>query len=152
MVPNATATRLCRIIMAWHRMVILVATCLALVSSKHFRWGARHPADTRCPGNAGETCGGPNRLNVYAAGGEWVQLGCFTDQPYSRTLSYVASYSGDLTVEKCLASCSAAGFPYSGVEYGDEVSQRRNVSERARLSTDTVSLRILFRQWRRACA
>ena len=29
-----------------------------------------------CSGNAGETCGGPNRLNVYAAGGEWVQNGC----------------------------------------------------------------------------
>jgi hypothetical protein len=76
--------------------------------------------DMACSGNAGETCGGPNRLNVYAAGGEWVQLGCYTDQPYSRTLAYTATITGDLTVEKCLSACSAAGYPYSGVEYGDE--------------------------------
>ena len=73
-----------------------------------------------CAGDAGETCGGPNRLNVYAAGPGWVQLGCYTDQPYSRTLANVGSYTGGLTVENCLASCQASGYSYGGVEYGNE--------------------------------
>ncbi|KAK4580137.1 hypothetical protein LTR86_000340 [Recurvomyces mirabilis] len=73
-----------------------------------------------CSGNAGETCGGPNRLNVYAAGGEWVQLGCYSDQPYSRTLAYTLSYAGQLTTDTCLSTCRAAGYPYAGTEYGNE--------------------------------
>jgi len=73
-----------------------------------------------CTGEASETCGGPNRLNVYAAGPGWVQLGCYTDQVYSRTLANIGAYSGSLTIEKCLASCEAAGYSLAGVEYGDE--------------------------------
>ena len=73
-----------------------------------------------CSGDAGETCGGPNRLNAYAAGLGWVQLGCFTDQPFSRTLATTGAYSSGLTVESCLASCQASGYVYAGVEYGNE--------------------------------
>ena len=71
-----------------------------------------------CSANAGETCGGSNRLNAYAAGPGWVQLGCFSDQPYSRTLMNPGSYTGDLTVESCLGSCQASDYVYTGVEYG----------------------------------
>ncbi|KAF4624843.1 hypothetical protein G7Y89_g13327 [Cudoniella acicularis] len=73
-----------------------------------------------CDGNAGETCGGAGRLNAYAAGPAWIGLGCYTDQVYERTLTTVGSYSGSLTIEKCLASCQAAGFVYAGMEYHDE--------------------------------
>lgn len=73
-----------------------------------------------CNGNEGETCGGPNRLDVYAAGPAWVSLGCYTDQPYERTLTTVGSYDGLLTIEKCLASCQASGFVYAGMEYHNE--------------------------------
>ena len=59
-------------------------------------------------------------MNTYAAGPGWVQLGCFTDQPYERTLAQVGAYDGDLTISKCLTSCGAAGYAYAGVEYGDE--------------------------------
>ena len=76
--------------------------------------------DMGCSGNEGETCGGPNRLNVYAAGPAWVSLGCYTDQPYERTLTTVGTYDGLLTIAKCLASCQAAGFVYAGMEYHDE--------------------------------
>jgi hypothetical protein len=73
-----------------------------------------------CSGNAGETCGGPNRLDVYAAGPAWVSLGCYTDQPYERTLTTVGNYQGLLTIEICLATCQAGGFVYAGMEYHDE--------------------------------
>ncbi|CZR63536.1 uncharacterized protein PAC_13433 [Phialocephala subalpina] len=76
--------------------------------------------DMSCSGNTGETCGGPNRLNVYAAGPAWVYLGCYTDQAYERTLTTVGSYSGLLTIELCLASCQAAGYVYAGMEYHNE--------------------------------
>jgi hypothetical protein len=73
-----------------------------------------------CSGNEGEMCGGANRLNVYAAGPAWVSLGCYSDQVYKRTLTTVGSYDGGLTIEKCQASCKAAGFVYAGMEYSDE--------------------------------
>lgn len=59
-------------------------------------------------------------MNVYAAGPAWVQLGCYSDQTYSRTLTTLGAYDGLLTIEKCLASCQAAGFVYAGVEYSSE--------------------------------
>lgn len=73
-----------------------------------------------CSGNAGEVCGGPNRLNAYAAGPAWVQLGCYSDQPYQRTLANDMQMTGTLTVEICLASCGTAGYTLAGVEYGQE--------------------------------
>ncbi|OCK86428.1 WSC-domain-containing protein [Lepidopterella palustris CBS 459.81] len=73
-----------------------------------------------CTGEAGETCGGPNRLNAFAAGPAWVQLGCYSDQVYQRTLANLGAFTGDLTIEKCLASCSTAGYSLAGVEYGVE--------------------------------
>ena len=73
-----------------------------------------------CSGNAGETCGGAGRLNVFATGPAWVSLGCYSDQPYQRTLTTVGNYDGQLTIAKCQASCSALGFAYAGVEYGNE--------------------------------
>ena len=76
--------------------------------------------DMACTGNAGETCGGPNRLNAYASGPGWVQLGCYTDQPYQRTLANDLSPASGLTVEYCLSTCHAAGYAYAGVEYGQE--------------------------------
>jgi hypothetical protein len=58
-----------------------------------------------CNGNAGEMCGGSNRMNVYAAGRAWVSLGCYTDQPFQRTLTIIGAYDDALTIEKCQTSC-----------------------------------------------
>ncbi|KAL2069825.1 hypothetical protein VTL71DRAFT_14504 [Oculimacula yallundae] len=73
-----------------------------------------------CNGNSAQTCGGKQKMNVYAAGPAWAYLGCYTDQVYHRTLSTVGAYDGQLTIEKCQASCQAAGFPYAGLELASE--------------------------------
>ncbi|OCL01795.1 WSC-domain-containing protein [Glonium stellatum] len=74
---------------------------------------------TSTPASSATLCGGSNRLNAYASGPGWVQLGCYTDQPYQRTLANNIQ-TGTLTVEICLADCQAAGYALAGVEYGQE--------------------------------
>jgi hypothetical protein len=102
-----------------------------------------------CYGNASETCGGPNRLDVYdynnaisalptsttstsstaasatATGpalSGWTSLGCYSDTVGDRTLeTEIYSIPGaDMTVELCTAACLTAGFDLAGVEYAGE--------------------------------
>jgi hypothetical protein len=100
-----------------------------------------------CYGNTSETCGGPNRLDVYdlnnaisslptgttttsSAGptatptvpAGWESLGCYNDTVGDRTLeTEIYSIPGNsMTVELCTAACLAAGFTISGVEYAGE--------------------------------
>jgi hypothetical protein len=98
-----------------------------------------------CNGNASETCGGPNRLDVYdynnaisalptstsstaspsasgSAPSGWASLGCYTDNVGARTLeTEIYSIPGaSMTVELCTAACLAGGFTLSGVEYASE--------------------------------
>lgn len=75
--------------------------------------------DMACNGNANETCGGPNGLNVYELTG-WFAAGCWNDTVGSRTLNNPQYGLGDLTVLKCTKSCRENGFQYAGLEYGNE--------------------------------
>lgn len=101
-----------------------------------------------CNGNASEYCGGPNRLDMYKAGGTggtspppaqttakppaatsgtatalpsgWTYKGCYVDNANGRILSNQQPDSSTLTVEKCVASCVAAGYVVAGMEYGSQ--------------------------------
>ncbi|KZT57231.1 WSC-domain-containing protein, partial [Calocera cornea HHB12733] len=98
---------------------------------------------TPCAGNGQETCGGGWRLSVYSSGSPsptststststsptstsappatsgWVSLGCVSDGPARALPAYFAQLD-DLTVASCTARCSAAGYTYAGLEYGQE--------------------------------
>jgi hypothetical protein len=80
-----------------------------------------------CSGDSSQACGGPSRLSVYRnnqmtapsvyqGDSNWKYEGCVADSQQSRTLKNFVSVSGDMTVEKCLAAGTAAGFAYCGVE------------------------------------
>jgi hypothetical protein len=100
-----------------------------------------------CNGNTSETCGGPNRLDVYdfnnaigvlatsttsssSAGPSstatvpsgWKSLGCYNDTVGDRTLeTEIFSIPGaSMTIEACAAACLAGGFNYAGLEYAGE--------------------------------
>jgi len=96
--------------------------------------GAPTPAgdcNMACAGNSSESCGGPNRLNLYnstaIAGlppppspGSWTSLGCYSDNVAARTLGVGMAVNGPLTVELCTQACFDANYSLSGVEYADE--------------------------------
>jgi hypothetical protein len=99
-----------------------------------------------CYGNSSETCGGPNRLDVYdynnaiaslptstsssssaaatstGTPSGWKALGCYNDTVGDRTLSTeIYSIPGaSMTVELCLAACLAQSFSLAGLEYAGE--------------------------------
>ena len=98
-----------------------------------------------CAGNAAETCGGPNRLDVYSHGSGtssptstktsasasatasassgWNFRGCYTDNVSGRTLSHGEAVPGGasaMTVEACQTVCQGLGYVLAGVEYADE--------------------------------
>jgi hypothetical protein len=97
-----------------------------------------------CNGNTSETCGGANRLDVYASNAAltsptsttsgssqspsssapagWASLGCYIDSVGARTLeTEIYSIPGaSMTVELCTAACFASGFTLAGVEYAGE--------------------------------
>ncbi|EFQ30435.1 WSC domain-containing protein [Colletotrichum graminicola M1.001] len=83
-----------------------------------------------CAGNSDEVCGNGGRLNVFtngdsgptilSASGDFQSRGCYSDHTSSRTLSTRMSLRGDLTVSECTTACAAQGFPYAGVEFGEE--------------------------------
>ncbi|KAH9172526.1 copper radical oxidase [Lactarius sanguifluus] len=88
-----------------------------------------------CTGDASETCGAGNRLNLYWSGatppappavvpsvGLWNSLGCYTDGA-PRTLSVGTAVTGGASqnsVESCTAACFALGYGFAGVEYSQE--------------------------------
>ncbi|KAJ7853857.1 WSC domain-containing protein [Mycena leptocephala] len=99
---------------------------------------------TGCKANTTEVCGGPSKLTVYedttgqiclstthspnfnlttsnCTHTAWTLQGCYTDTSASRALAG-ASYvnASAMTVESCIAFCSAGGFSLAGVEFGDE--------------------------------
>ncbi|OBT50969.1 hypothetical protein VE04_08835 [Pseudogymnoascus sp. 24MN13] len=102
-----------------------------------------------CDGNAAETCGGPDRLNVFFFGDSsntgtgtttappvttplpstsavpvagWTAGGCYTDTVAARSLPQGVPVAGNapMTVELCLAACQAAGYKIAGVEYASQ--------------------------------
>jgi hypothetical protein len=53
----------------------------------------------------------------------WNFLGCYSDNPYARTLSHyliVPGGQGATTIQACVAACSALGYSLAGVEYANE--------------------------------
>jgi len=95
--------------------------------------------DMSCAGNSGETCGGPNRLDLYSYGAStttttssaagstatsgWSYRGCYTDSVSARTLANALGVTGGpsvMTVELCQSTCHSAGYSLAGVEYSDE--------------------------------
>ncbi|KAG8846898.1 hypothetical protein FRB96_001743 [Tulasnella sp. 330] len=80
---------------------------------------AANPGDcsTPCTGNAGTTCGGGWRLNVFGPTVQWTNLGCYVDQA-ARTLNGLSFSSNAMTPALCQQSCS--GFAYAGTEDQDQ--------------------------------
>lgn len=104
----------------------------------------------KCLGNAGETCGGPERMNMYSYGvlgasatsttsttksttssppaatsssAAWTPVGCYTDNVSARSLGVTMGTPGGqgaLTIQACTAACKAAGYTLAGVEYSGE--------------------------------
>ncbi|KAI8212667.1 WSC domain-containing protein [Colletotrichum sp. SAR 10_66] len=86
-----------------------------------------------CLGNSTEYCGGGNFINVYKSSAApktastvpagWTGQGCLKDNVLGRALGVgmaVAGGPASMTVESCVAACSAAGFQIAGVEYSQE--------------------------------
>ncbi|KAL1840964.1 hypothetical protein VTJ49DRAFT_7570 [Mycothermus thermophilus] len=83
-----------------------------------------------CSGDPNETCGGPMKLNVFyfdtactedqpaVPGFEY--MGCFTDNVPQRVLTGHVVREGGMTLQKCAQACTAAGYPWFGVEYETE--------------------------------
>ncbi|AFR96749.2 transmembrane receptor [Cryptococcus neoformans C23] len=73
---------------------------------------------TACSGNANETCGGSNYMDLYNATGAAADngiagyVGCFTDDSSLSTASYVSDY---MDVDICIRWCYARGAAYAGV-------------------------------------
>ncbi|KAF8196991.1 glyoxal oxidase N-terminus-domain-containing protein [Pholiota molesta] len=83
-----------------------------------------------CAGNAAEACGAGNRLDLFWSGvtpppppaivpsvGQWVSLGCFTDNVNGRALANGEATTGDVTIESCTTACFNAGFGIAGAEF-----------------------------------
>ncbi|KAI1839981.1 hypothetical protein JX265_013597 [Neoarthrinium moseri] len=49
----------------------------------------------------------------------WGALGCYSDQSNARTLTTSMNVASN-TIERCQAACVAAGFNYSGTEFGNQ--------------------------------
>lgn len=96
-----------------------------------------------CQGDNTQLCGGPSRLNVYQfnssvlpakpagppkpAGVNYTAIlpftyqGCYTDDMQTgRALSNVKPDNDTLTVESCIAMCTADGYTIAGMEYAKQ--------------------------------
>ncbi|KAI0925387.1 hypothetical protein AcV7_005644 [Taiwanofungus camphoratus] len=88
--------------------------------------------NSACTGNANETCGAGDRMNLYWSGeqpppppitvpsvGLWVSLGCYNDSVNARTLA-VSPAVQSVSVETCTEACYNDGYPLAGLEYADQ--------------------------------
>ncbi|KAE9367654.1 glycoside hydrolase family 55 protein [Stipitochalara longipes BDJ] len=103
-----------------------------------------------CDGNPDETCGGPNRLNLYSLGAVNAPTGTLTPTTTSthtssvasasttetgdatwhfrgcytdsvaRTLTYSSPITDSMTVEACQSICYERGYILAGIEYSDQ--------------------------------
>ncbi|KAF9033806.1 WSC domain-containing protein [Panaeolus papilionaceus] len=87
-----------------------------------------------CAGNPNETCGGSNQLFVYRNINaflprikpqiqDYEYKGCYSDTLNPRTLPrqfFFPASQGGVTIEKCVAACSAEHWSIAGLEYGSE--------------------------------
>ncbi|KAG5980467.1 hypothetical protein E4U55_003993 [Claviceps digitariae] len=85
-----------------------------------------------CSGDKTQKCGGDKTLSVWqdptfpnAEGitvDSYKSLGCYTDESSKgRTLSYPMDLGAVIcTPKSCLAACEKQGFPFAGIEYGNQ--------------------------------
>lgn len=97
-----------------------------------------------CAGNSQQTCGGPNAISLYnntlyvkprnpdpvsvpnQAGVQYGYYGCYAEPGTARALGATSSQnnfateSATLTVEACAALCFSKGYPWMGVENGNQ--------------------------------
>jgi glucan 1,3-beta-glucosidase len=102
-----------------------------------------------CSGAPQETCGGPNRLDVYSlatttgsspppAATGWNFRGCYTDSVNARAL-IAESVSGgptSMTVEACQTACKSLGYILAGLEYADECYCGNSLANGATIAPD----------------
>jgi Glyoxal oxidase N-terminus/WSC domain len=77
-----------------------------------------------CNGNRTETCGGPNRLNLYGfnhtqANG-WGYQGCYIDGAQGRIFSQQQPDSPTNTIAKCISTCQGLGYGAAGLQYSTQ--------------------------------
>lgn len=99
--------------------------------------------DMTCAGNSSEYCGGPDHLNLYnytgtltttdnagsgtgtellltaSLSGGWTYGGCYVDNANGRVLGDELD-SDNMTVESCVAHCTADNFTIAGLEYSTQ--------------------------------
>lgn len=76
-----------------------------------------------CSGNAAETCGAGNRLNVYSKSvttpttctASYGLMGCYSEGTSQRALMGSMIGNDSMTIDMCAAAC--AGYKYFGLEY-----------------------------------
>jgi hypothetical protein len=123
--------------------------------------------DMTCNGNSSEYCGGPNRLDVYNSTGTipptttdtvvptatgsgtatdlpsgWTYGGCWIDNAFGGRILAVGEAGSTavttaLTIESCIAACTAAGYTVAGVEYSTQCYCGDEIIEGGALSADT---------------
>lgn len=94
-----------------------------------------------CSGAPQETCGGPNRLDVYSlatatgsasppAATGWNFRGCYTDSVNARALiaESVPNGPSSMTIEACQSVCKGLGYTLAGLEYADECCKSNSSS------------------------
>jgi hypothetical protein len=70
-----------------------------------------------CLGNSAETCGGPNRLDLYQYSGaslemkKWNFLGCYSDSVAARTLAHFHATSRAEAIDARCGSSGLSNFP-----------------------------------------
>jgi WSC domain len=120
-----------------------------------------------CAGNAQETCGGSNRLNVFQYGGGssttttpassaaaststsvgtgsatglpkgWAYQGCYIDGANGRIMNTQEPDSNSNTIEVCVNTCVGLGYSVAGMEYGVQCFCDNFIRNGASLTADT---------------
>lgn len=96
------------------------------------RYGAADNCNMRCAGDAGQICGGEWANSVYSvatgapvapgtsvtppANEPSARLGCFRDQSV-RDIDGFSFTAGNMTLQQCVAGCSARGFAFAGAQF-----------------------------------
>ncbi|KAJ7578021.1 WSC domain-containing protein [Mycena floridula] len=104
-----------------------------------------------CAGDASEICGGELLLSLFWNGvtpptppstipavGDWVSLGCFSDNVEGRALTTGPVDTSDaVSIEKCTDACFNLGLPLAGTEFGQECWCGAEVENGGALATIT---------------
>jgi len=111
-------------------------------NARLYDYGSSENCNMACSGNASQTCGGPDAIDIFSYAGasytygpaallksykNWVITECWEDNggkfqgprllPHWPTVSIPAE---EMTVEKCLDGCGASGYTSAGLEWGQE--------------------------------